>query len=506
MAVFLVNQCAFAKLPNANNDQQTPANGGPNQRVTGLNPSSNICGRKFDTLFELIHHIEDTHITGNECPTMGNGAQFYNGHPHPQQASQPHMAGPHDRHHMTQIMNGGWLPTSSILRIFNSTQKPVMTNQKVSVSNNTSSPYHIQNDVVMPAATTQPHYTAVTSIAPTVSQPIINAQPINVNYGLQPQHIQMQPQQLQAQGPQKPMITSQKVETDAGGTYHMQTDGPMTANTSQTHYTTVTSIAPTVSQPMVNAQPINVNYTIQPQQIQLQAQNIGTQQIQTQSILPQQIQPMAPQQIQAQSIQPQPVQPQSMSQMQPQPLQPQQLQPQVVPQQSVQAQATQKSVMKVENDASSPYHVQTDGTIAATSQPHYTTVTSIAPTVTQPMVNAQPINVNYKIQPSPQPQSQTQSQAQPQPVQSQPQQTSAQNTQKPYKCPDCNKTYKTQHGLRTHQSARHENNPQPSTQPAVVTTPTPATSFKCPDCNKTYKTQHGLRTHQSSHRESTPSN
>lgn len=63
----------------------------------------------------------------------------------------------------------------------------------------------------------------------------------------------------------------------------------------------------------------------------------------------------------------------------------------------------------------------------------------------------------------------------------------------PYKCPNCNKTYKTQHGLRTHQSARHEDNSQSSTPTPSLAPPNP---FKCPNCNKTYKTQHGLRTHQ----------
>lgn len=134
MAVFLVNQCTFPKLTNVCNDQQNSTNGtspGNNQNSNdstsnlsvnnvGLS-TSNICGLKFDSLFELIHHIEDNHITGVDYPGVGG----YNTHPHQTPHHQlDHLPVPHHPAHMTQIINGGWLPTSCILRISNSTHKP----------------------------------------------------------------------------------------------------------------------------------------------------------------------------------------------------------------------------------------------------------------------------------------------------------------------------------------------------------------------------------------------
>lgn len=163
MAVFLVNQCTFSKLPNISNDQQTsPAitQNGASQNTSNMNAngvgiglsSSNICGLKFDSLLELIHHIEDNHI--NDVEYQGISGPFYNGHLHHQLLHHHHQQSHQQQHiqqqiysenqRMQNIINGHWLPTSCILRIFNSTHKPPQLKQEPLVggdnSNSTGSP------------------------------------------------------------------------------------------------------------------------------------------------------------------------------------------------------------------------------------------------------------------------------------------------------------------------------------------------------------------------------
>ena len=368
MAVFLVNQCTFSKLPEANNDQQTSVtinNGAsqyPNDSASNITTnnvgvglsSSNICGQKFDSLFELIHHIEDNHITDVDYsgiyPGSAPGAVI--GGPATGMVNTPTLRDsniynviPHDRHHMTQIINGGWLPTSCILRIFNSTHKTPKqikppTHQLL---HKLQAPQPIAVDMVHQS----PQMCATTPLDGTNSHHVILASP--------------------------------KVVGNLNCSPYQVTSGSIT--TSQPSVNTVASVATVANQAINNAQQqVNLNNSIQQQQqLQLQPQ----QQLQLQ---PQQLQ--LPQQQQIQIPQQQLQLPQQQLQIQPQ----QQLQLQ--PQQQLQLQQQQQQQL----------------------QPHQT---QLIPT---PTVISKPTKV--------------------------------------YKCTDCSKTYKTMHGLRTHQSTHHPNSPQ----------------------------------------------
>lgn len=545
MAVFLVNQCTFSKLPNANNDQQANANNLSNGACcqSGQNPSdsvgqvggnavghlavsSNICGLKFDSLFELIHHIEDNHITDVDYSPGIHAGPFYAPQQQPSsqqtvtgaiQQPQPHHhlpthAGmvpapnpirdsniynviPHDRHHLSQIINGGWLPTSCILRIFNSTHK-------------THKPQPIQQQQPQPQQQQIPLQTQQQLPTHQLMHKL-QASQHHLSPALQ------QPQQLQqiSQTP-PPQVQQQQIKYESGVVMSQSQDSQVT-----------NVIAPLGATHMAPQMAVGIH----PQQ--MIAVQLAQPPMQQMTVPPQQ-------------------------------------QIQTLPQAQVQVQAQPQLQTQVQQHATLQHPTQ---------QPNLH-----PPQQQQQLLQQQQSQITQIIN-SPQPQQQAISNSIQQPVASPaPVVTNTPKPTKVYKCTDCSKTYKTQHGLRTHQTTHHPNTPlndgkimaimpeggdnssgspahmyqqqqqqpvtvdiKPTTQPSQigqqttlsnsiqqqmvpspavtspamvspavaaspgvaspqVSTPKPTKVYKCTDCSKTYKTQHGLRTHQTTHHPNTP--
>lgn len=430
MAVFLVNQCIFSKLPNANNDpnqqqqhhhHQTNGAGSSQSNQSSSNDSnsnlsaanlapagqqatpSNICGQKFDSLFELIHHIEDNHIDDVDYAPIPGAGLYYNGAQAAAAAGhlQPHHHNyvQYDRHHVNQIINGGWLPTSCILRIFNSTHKTKKQQQ----------PQQLQ-----PIPQVMQHQHQPQPLAQTMQHQTIAQHPIQQQYQMQLAQQQQQP--LQPAGvPQAPPPTIAGLQAYPAAMQQLQVSTVRTPPNAATVY---------------QAQPQQPQIITVPQNIVLS--------------------PQAP---------PMQTQPNLGPQAQPQLAPPQQQQPQIitVPQAIVQQQ--QQPPQPPQQQMALPPQVQAQQTLQAQTQ-------QTQPTPPPPQVQQQPQIITIAQSPA---QLQTDNLPLAKPAK--------------YKCSDCNRTYKTVRGLRTHQTTQHQKppaTPQDSKPPVAVVESGETTSSSCP--------------------------
>lgn len=131
MAVFFVNQCTFAKLPNSDQLSTNSSNASQSGFADNSNVMSEQCGLKFDSLYELIHHIEDNHIVdadyahvpmhpGTQVVHQNNGIYAPNGIAQSSQIQYYYQNRQHTMQAGQQVIPT-CLPISCILRIFSDT-------------------------------------------------------------------------------------------------------------------------------------------------------------------------------------------------------------------------------------------------------------------------------------------------------------------------------------------------------------------------------------------------